>query len=61
VTSASRPGARSSRATFIASVYGMNFAQMPELKWAFGYPMALGMMAAINIYLWFRFRKAGWL
>jgi magnesium transporter len=47
--------------TFIASVYGMNFVQMPELKWAFGYPMALGMMSAINIYLWFRFRKAGWL
>src|SRR6266478_5191884 len=29
--------------TFIASVYGMNFVQMPELKWAFGYPMAIGM------------------
>jgi len=47
--------------TFIASVYGMNFVQMPELKWAFGYPVALGAMAAINIYLWFRFRRAGWL
>ncbi len=47
--------------TFIASVYGMNFKQMPELAWAFGYPMALGAMAVINVYLWFRFRKAGWL
>jgi magnesium transporter len=47
--------------TFIASVYGMNFVNMPELKWAFGYPMAIGMMTAINTYLWFRFRKAGWL
>jgi magnesium transporter len=47
--------------TFIASVYGMNFVQMPELKWAFGYPMALGLMAAINSYLWIRFRRAGWL
>src|SRR5256885_1501024 len=47
--------------TFIASVYGMNFVQMPELKWAFGYPMALGGMAAINTYLWIRFRRAGWL
>src|SRR5438034_1283446 len=47
--------------TFIASVYGMNFVEMPELKWTFGYPMALGLMAAIHIYLWFRFRKAGWL
>jgi magnesium transporter len=47
--------------TFIASVYGMNFKQMPELSWVFGYPMALGVMAAINVYLWIRFRKAGWL
>jgi magnesium transporter len=47
--------------TFIASVYGMNFKQMPELDWAFGYPLALGGMAAINAYLWWRFRKAGWL
>src|SRR6267154_1523461 len=47
--------------TFIASVYGMNFVVMPELKWTFGYPMALGLMAAINAYLWIRFRKAGWL
>ncbi len=47
--------------TFIASVYGMNFKQMPELEWAFGYPMAIGIMAAINAYLWIRFRKAGWL
>jgi magnesium transporter len=34
---------------------------MPELKWAYGYPMAVGAMAAINAYLWVRFRKAGWL
>ncbi|HEY6241420.1 MAG TPA: magnesium/cobalt transporter CorA [Burkholderiales bacterium] len=47
--------------TFIASVYGMNFKQMPELDWVFGYPMALGGMAAINAYLWYRFRKARWL
>ncbi|MGB7540458.1 MAG: magnesium and cobalt transport protein CorA, partial [Burkholderiales bacterium] len=47
--------------TFIASVYGMNFEQMPELKLAFGYPVALGAMAAIDVYLWIRFRKAKWL
>jgi len=47
--------------TLIATVYGMNFRQMPELDWVFGYPMALGVMAAINVYLWIRFRKAGWL
>jgi len=47
--------------TFIASVYGMNFEGMPELKWALGYPLALGAMAAIDLYLWYRFRKTGWL
>jgi len=47
--------------TFIASVYGMNFANMPELKWAFGYPAALGAMTAIDAYLWVRFRRARWL
>jgi magnesium transporter len=47
--------------TFIASVYGMNFVEMPELKFAFGYPVTLGAMAAIDVYLWIRFRKAKWL
>jgi len=47
--------------TMIAGVYGMNFRQMPELEWAFGYPMALSLMTAIDVYLFFRFRKAGWL
>lgn len=47
--------------TFIASLYGMNFEQMPELKWAFGYPLVLGVMTAIDVYLWVRFRKTGWL
>lgn len=45
--------------TLIASVYGMNFKQMPELEWAHGYPMALVMMvaAAIGPYLFFRWKK----
>ena len=47
--------------TFIASLYGMNFKHMPELDWAFGYPVVVGAMAAINILLFQRFRKAGWL
>ncbi len=47
--------------TFIASLYGMNFANMPELKWEYGYYMALALMAAFDFYLWLRFRKAGWL
>ena len=47
--------------TLIAGIYGMNFETMPELKWAFGYPLALTIMAGIDIYLYFRFRKSGWL
>ena len=31
-------------ATLIASMYGMNFEMMPELKFKYGYPMAMGMM-----------------
>ena len=34
---------------------------MPELEWGFGYPLAIGMMAAIDIYLFYRFRKSKWL
>ena len=47
--------------TMIAGVYGMNFEHMPELKWAWGYPMVMAVMAAIDAYLFFRVRKAGWL
>jgi magnesium transporter len=47
--------------TMIAGVYGMNFEQMPELKWAYGYPFALGLMVAIDTWLFWRFRKARWL
>ena len=47
--------------TLIAGVYGMNFEHMPELKWLFGYPMALALMLGIDMYLHRRFRKAGWL
>jgi magnesium transporter len=47
--------------TMIAGVYGMNFEHMPELTWGFGYPLTLLIMAAIDLYLFYRFRKAGWL
>ena len=45
--------------TVIASAYGMNFEGMPELKWALGYPMALGMMlaSAVGTYLFFKWRR----
>ncbi len=47
--------------TMIAGIYGMNFKHMPELEWQFGYPLAIGIMATIDSYLFYRFRKSGWL
>ncbi|MBE0622326.1 MAG: magnesium/cobalt transporter CorA [Burkholderiales bacterium] len=47
--------------TMVAGIYGMNFRNMPELSWEFGYPIAIGIMAAIDVYLFYRFRKAAWL
>ena len=47
--------------TLIAGIYGMNFEHMPELKWVFGYPLALALMGGIDTYLFYRFRKSGWL
>jgi magnesium transporter len=34
---------------------------MPELSWAWGYPATIASMAAIDLYLFYRFRKGGWL
>jgi magnesium transporter len=47
--------------TMIAGIYGMNFDAMPELRWTWGYPASIALMAAIDIWLFSRFRKAGWL
>jgi len=47
--------------TMIAGIYGMNFKHMPELEWMYGYPVAIGLMVAIDGYLYTRFRKAKWL
>ena len=47
--------------TMIAGLYGMNFDNMPELRWHLGYPVTLLVMATIDIYLFYRFRKTGWL
>jgi magnesium transporter len=47
--------------TMIAGIYGMNFQHMPELEWTFGYPLVLGAIVAIDAFLFWRFRKAGWL
>ena len=47
--------------TLIAGIYGMNFEHMPELSWELGYPMALVLMASIVGFLFWRFKRAGWL
>jgi len=52
--------------SFIAGVYGMNFDRgsawnMPELGWTFGYPFAIGIMAATTIGFLTYFRGKGWL
>ena len=45
--------------TMIASIYGMNFAHIPEVQWTYGYPFALGLMVLVAVltYLFFRWKK----
>ena len=45
----------------IAGVYGMNFEFMPELKWAYGYPAVLCVMASVSLGITFWFYKRGWM
>jgi Mg2+ and Co2+ transporter CorA len=47
--------------TVVAGIYGMNFTNMPELSWLYGYAAALGVMIALTIVLWFLFRRQHWL
>ena len=47
--------------TLIAGIYGMNFQYMPEIQWEHGYPVSIISMALIDLYLFYRFRKAKWL
>ncbi len=46
--------------TFIAGVYGMNFDNMPELRWEWGYFAILGIMASIGIVMLFYFKRKKW-
>lgn len=48
-------------AALIAGIYGMNFRNMPELEWQFGYPWALGLMVAVGLALYAVFRRKRWL
>jgi magnesium transporter len=47
--------------TAFAGVWGMNFEVMPELKWRYGYEAALAVMFGVVGYLYWRFKRSGWL
>ncbi|HEX9957778.1 MAG TPA: magnesium/cobalt transporter CorA, partial [Fibrella sp.] len=47
--------------TLIASIYGMNFAIMPELNWKYGYLLALGLMTISSGVTYYFFKKKNWL
>jgi len=47
--------------TSVAGIYGMNFEHMPELRWELGYPAVLLVILMVCLYLYWRFKRAGWL
>jgi magnesium transporter len=47
--------------TMVAGIYGMNFKLMPELEWHYGYPAVMVVMLASCGYLYYRFKRSGWL
>lgn len=47
--------------TLVGTIYGMNFDDMPELGWTFGYPFAIGLMAVVCVSLYFIFKRRDWL
>jgi magnesium transporter len=47
--------------TAFAGIWGMNFEHMPELKWHYGYALALSTIACACIFLYWKFKRAGWL
>lgn len=47
--------------TLVAGIYGMNFRDMPELGWVWGYPFAIGLMVTVSVGLYFVFKKNDWL
>ena len=46
--------------TLIAGIFGMNFEQMPELSWKYGYPFSLLLMGIIGFSMFLWFKKKGW-
>ncbi len=47
--------------TLLASIYGMNFQVIPELKWEYGYPFAICMMILSAVLPYYFFKRRGWL
>ncbi len=47
--------------TMIAGIYGMNFENMPELGWTYGYPLVVGVIVVAAVALYVQFRRVGWL
>lgn len=47
--------------TLIGAIYGMNFENMPELSWTFGYPLAIGGMIAFALVLFLIFKRQKWM
>jgi magnesium transporter len=47
--------------TMVAGIYGMNFDNMPELHWTFGYPLVIAFMATVCFSLFRAFKRNGWL
>lgn len=47
--------------TLVAGIYGMNFEQMPELSWQYGYPLSLGLMGLVAFALYRIFKRSNWL
>jgi magnesium transporter len=47
--------------TLITGVYGMNFDNMPELGWEFGYPAVLVLIVVVCSFLYRGFKRSGWL
>ena len=47
--------------TFIAGIYGMNFEEMPELRFRYGYPLVWGVMLSCAVAMLIYFRRRGWL
>jgi magnesium transporter len=47
--------------TAVAGIYGMNFEHMPELQWRYGYALVIAVVLAVCGWLYWRFRRNGWL